>query len=52
MESIINWDNVFSESSTFKNNTPFKFAFIEEFFNRNFYEKLYETYPVIDNTWD
>jgi len=33
------------ESDTFQNNKPFKYAFIEEFFNREFYEKLYQTYP-------
>tara|TARA_B110000438_G_C15707361_1_gene603771 strand:- start:111 stop:821 length:711 start_codon:yes stop_codon:yes gene_type:complete len=52
MKSIINWDKVQSQSTTFKNSTPFKFAFIEEFIDRKFYEKLYETYPVIDDTWD
>jgi len=51
MTPIINWDNVELKSKTFKNNTPFKFAFIEEFINREFYEKLYQTYPTIDNTW-
>lgn len=46
--NIINWDGFFNESQNFKTNQPFKFAFIEEFFNRDFYEKLYETYPSLD----
>jgi hypothetical protein len=48
---IINWENVFQQSNNFKKNKPFKFAFIEEFIERNFYEKLYETYPKFDETW-
>ena len=50
-QNIINWKNVFEQSESFKNNTPFKFGFIKEFFNRNFYERLYETFPKPDNTW-
>lgn len=48
----INWNNVFKQSEIFKKNKPFKFAFIEEFFNRDFYEKLYVTYPKIDDSWN
>jgi len=49
--NIVNWGSVSNQSSSFKNQTPFPFAFIEEFFERDFYEKLYETYPKIDETW-
>ncbi len=49
--NIINWGSVSNQSDSFKNQTPFHFAFIEEFFERDFYEKLYETYPKIDETW-
>lgn len=49
--NLINWDNLHKNSETFKENKPFKFGFIEEFFVREFYEKLYETYPKIDKTW-
>ncbi len=42
---IINWDSIFSFSNTFQNNSPCKWAFIEEFFDREFYEKLYNTFP-------
>lgn len=48
---IINWENLYKNSETFKKNKPVKFAFIEEFFKRDFYEKLYETYPKFDKTW-
>ena len=50
--NIINWDAVEAKSNSFKNQTPFHFAFIEEFFKREFYEKLFETYPKIDETWE
>ena len=49
---IVNWENVFNESQAFQKNQPFKFGFIEEFFNREFYEKLYDTYPNIDDFLD
>jgi len=49
--NIINWDAVQNQSESFKNQTPFHFAFIEEFFKKEFYEKLFETYPKIDKTW-
>lgn len=50
--NIINWNNLFAKSEEFKQNNLFKFGFVEEFFNRDFYEKLYETYPKIDDTWE
>ena len=50
-DSIINWDNVFSQQEFFTNAKPFKFAFIEDVFDSDFYEKLYQTYPKIDDTW-
>lgn len=46
---MINWDNVFRQSQVFQNNKPAKFGFIEEFFHRDFYEKLYNTYPKEDD---
>jgi len=50
--SIINWNNVFANSDEFKNNKPFRFGFVEEFLNRDFYEKLYQTYPKVDDSWN
>jgi len=49
--SIINWDNVFSQKDFFMNAKPFKFAFIENVFQKDFYEKLYKTYPKLDDSW-
>ena len=44
-DEICDLENFFQQSKTFKNNKPFKYAFIERFFKRDFYEKLFETYP-------
>ena len=49
---IVNWDNVSKQSQAFQKNKPFKFGFIEEFFGREFYEKLYKTYPNLDDFLD
>ena len=49
--NIINWENVFAHSKTFQEQKPAKWVFIEEFFVRDFYEKLYETYPKKDDSW-
>ena len=48
---IINWKNVFTHDVTFQEKKPTKWMFIEEFFVRDFYEKLYETYPKKDDSW-
>ena len=48
---IINWKNIFDHARIFQERKPTKWAFIEEFFVRDFYEKLYETYPKKDDTW-
>jgi len=49
--NIINWENVLAHSKTFQEQKPTKWAFLEEFFARGFYEKLYETYPKKDESW-
>ena len=48
---IINWENVLKCSTDFKNRNPTKWAFIENFFEEEFYETLRNTYPIWDNTW-
>ncbi len=50
--NIVNWKCVFNESNNFKNRSPTKWAFIEEFLDKDFYEKLFETYPKLDDTWN
>ena len=49
---IINWDNIFKQSDNFQKSEPFKFAFIEDFFVKDIYEKLYNSYPKFDDTWN
>ena len=49
--NMINWDNLFKQSSAFKNSEPFSFAFIENFFTDKFYNNLFETYPKIEDNW-
>ena len=53
-DEICDLENFFQQSKTFKNNKPFKYAFIEGFFKHDFYEKLFETYPEYekdDSDW-
>ena len=47
--NILNWKNVNDESKSFKTQQPFKFGFIKNIFEKEFYEKLYETYPKIND---
>ena len=51
MNQIINWENVFANSETFRNNKPFPFGFVENVFEPNFYNMLYESYPKVDSSW-
>ena len=50
-DKIVNWENVFAKADEFKNNKPCKFAFIEDFFDGDFYEELYKGYPKFDDSW-
>lgn len=49
---IINWEKIFSESAKCQNAKPFKHGFIEDFFVKDFYEKLYKTYPTKEQGWE
>jgi hypothetical protein len=49
---MINWENIFQNSKIFQNNKPFPFGFIENFFEDEFYEKLFNSYPKIDEKWE
>lgn len=49
---MVNWDSVFNESENFQKNSPFKFGFIENFFNSNFYNQLYQSYPSFETFTD
>ena len=48
---IIDWEKVQQYSEEFKKNKPFKFIDIKNFFVSEFYEKLRQSYPKIDDTW-
>ena len=48
---MINWENVFRNSDIFKNNKPFPYGFVENFFHEDFYNELYDTYPKLDEKW-
>ena len=48
---MINWENVLRNSDIFKNNKPFPYGFVENFFHEDFYNKLYNTYPEVDEDW-
>jgi len=50
--NLINWNSLFKKSEEFKRQKPFKFAFIEQFFVRGFYDKLYNTYPKLSEFED
>ena len=45
--NIINWNGILSKSQEFQGKTPTRFAFLENFFFEDFYNKLYETFPDI-----
>jgi hypothetical protein len=51
-DNIINWDAFKKNSDIFKKNKPCKWVFIENVFHQDFYDKLYNTYPQWDKTWD
>ena len=49
---IFNWDNIFANSKTFKNNKPFPYGFVENVLYSDFYDALYKTFPKEDDTWE
>ncbi len=51
-QHMINWKSVFKQSNSFNNDDkPFKFTFIEELFERDFYNRLCDTFPKVDDKW-
>ena len=42
---IMNWDALFEQSETFRNNKPFRFTFVKGIFKQDFYDKLYDAFP-------
>jgi len=51
MTDILNWNEVFKKSNNFKEQSPTKWAYIENFFSKELYDALYKTYPIFDESW-
>ena len=49
--NLVNWENLNKQKEKFQTQEPFRFAFVEDFFNQEFYDNLYNTYPIIDESW-
>ena len=49
--NLVNWENLNKHKDIFQTQKPFNFVFVENFFNQEFYDSLYDTYPKIDETW-
>jgi hypothetical protein len=50
-DEILDTDKIMSYTESFKNSKPFRHAYIQRIFKKDFYDKLYETFPKYDNTW-
>ena len=50
-EQIMHWESFKKNSDVFKNNKPFRFVFVEDCINNEFYEKIFQTYPKYDDLW-
>ncbi len=48
---IMNWSNLLKFSKDFQNKTPFHFGFLENVFEKSFYDNLFDSYPKFDQTW-
>lgn len=48
---IMDWDNILKNSEIFQNQTPFKYGYLENIFDKTFYEQLFDSYPKFDDTW-
>ena len=50
-ENIVNWGNLLANQNDFQEKKPFKFTFVKNIFYEDFYEKLYNGFPKIDEKW-
>ena len=48
---IMNWGNIQKSANDFQNKTPFNFSFLENVFEKSFYDSLFDSYPKLDKTW-
>ena len=37
--NMVNWEKVFEKSDSFKNNPDFKFTFVEDFFQKDMFDR-------------
>ena len=51
MTKIFDWNNVLSYSGEFQTNPYFSFSYMENIFDKNFYEELFTTFPKLDDSW-
>ena len=51
MEKILNWEEIFKKSNNFKENSPTKWAYIENFLEEELYNELYKSYPEFNESW-
>ena len=51
MEKILNWKEIFKKSNSFKENSPTKWAYVENFIEEELYNELYKTYPKFNESW-
>jgi hypothetical protein len=50
-DEMVDWNVLKENSISFKNSKPFRHTFVKGFFKQSFYDKLYETFPKIDDKW-
>ena len=50
-DDFVNWEVLQKNSESFNSAKPFRYAFVKGFFKTDFYEKLYNSFPKIDDTW-
>ena len=48
---IVDWEVLYQNSEKFKKSKPFKHGFVKGIFKKEFYDKLYKSFPKEDNSW-
>ena len=51
MTKIFDWNNILSHSEEFQTNPHFSFSYMENIFDKKFYEELFSTFPKLDDSW-
>jgi len=50
-ENILNWNEIHKKSEEFRQHSPTKWVYVENFFAQDLYEELEKTYPKFDDSW-